>query len=164
MKRLIKKFAIKLGKMDEENVGKYNHPVILKVELREHEKLVNGELSICGEVWLPSRRDVALGGQCYDSIDAELMEPEYRELFLQIKDVWKRWHLNAMRAGNQVQTDALVKANLFRNGSYEDAVAFLKENDLYEVDGYKFGHAWCKEELPQEVLDLLEKWSKLNEA
>ena len=157
---MIKKFKIDLGKMDYNETGKYTHPVVLEVELREHDKLKNGELSICGEVWLPSRRDITVGGQCYDSIDPNLLQPEYRELCQEVREVWERWHLNDMRVGNQVQMDALRAAGLFKGSSYEVQSEYLKSEGLYDVNGEKFGHAWYKEELPQEVLELLSKWEK----
>lgn len=160
---IIKKFVMKLGKMDEKNVGSYNHPVEITVELREHKDLKNGELSMQGMVWLPSRRDCALGGQCYDSIDETLLEPEFRAKFVAIREVWRRWHLNDMRAGSPAQMEALRAKFPKGSGSYEANVEYLKEIGIYNdpaLDGYSYGSKWLREELPQEVLDTITKWSE----
>lgn len=160
---IIKKFVMKLGKMDEMNVGIYNHPVEITVELREHKELKNGELSMVGRVWLPSRRDTALGGQCEWSIDPALLQPEFRERFIEIRGVWDRWHLNDMNAGSPAQEAALRAKFPKDSGSYELHIAYLKEIGIYndpDLDGYKYGSKWLREELPQEVLDTITKWSE----
>jgi hypothetical protein len=72
---------------------------------------------------------------------------------IKLHNVWKRWHLNDMRAGTPEQMEALREAKI--NG-YDEACQFLKEKGLYEVDGYRYGSKWLHEEPPQEVIDFLE--------
>lgn len=163
MNKIIKKVKIKLGKMDYNETGNYTHPVEIEVELRENAHLKNGELSIRGEVWKPNRSDVVLGGQCLDSIDPLLLEPQYRAPFLQIKQVWDNWHLNDMRAGSPAQRYAIEDKYGDKGASYEEYVQYLKDVGLYfdpNLDGYKYGSQWLKEELPPEVLNLIDEWSK----
>ena len=75
--------------------------------------------------------------------------------------VWKRWHLNYLRAGSPAQEEALRQAN-FEEG-YLEALKFLKERNLepdtgYLVCGkpYSYGSKWLKEELPSHVVEFLE--------
>jgi len=57
-------------------------------------------------------------------------------------DIWKRWHLNDLRAGCQHQ----------REEKWEDNNLLMKP---CPVCGYKYGSQWLYEELPQEVIDFL---------
>lgn len=63
-------------------------PVTIEVEIKE-----SGELSICGNVWKPSRRDCYSCGQNYETI-VELF-PNNKAV-ARLAEVWKRWHLNHM--------------------------------------------------------------------
>jgi hypothetical protein len=66
--------------------------------------------------------------------------------------IWAEWHLNDMKAGTPKQTEALKGKNL----DYDKAVEYLKSINLYEDNGYKYGSAWLKVEVPQDVIDFLE--------
>lgn len=76
-----------------------------------------------------------------------------------LQQIWERWHLNDMRAGTPKQEDAVRKwrktatAEELRN-FYESACKMLESIDLLIDDGYKYGSAWLKEEVPIDVL----KW------
>lgn len=160
---IIKQFKMNFGKLDFNERGRYTHPVEITVELREHKDLQNGELAMTARVWLPSRRDIEMGGQCYDSIDETLLEPEFRSRFVELREVWRRWHLNGMNAGSPAQEAALRAKFPKDSGSYELHVAYLKEIGIYNdpaLDGYSYGSKWLREELPQEVLDTITKWSE----
>ena len=164
---IIKKFKLKLGKMDYNETGSYTHPVELEVELREHKDLKNGELSICGNVWLPSRRDSAMGGQCYNSIEVHLLQPEFRRPFIEIREVWRRWHLNACRAGSPAQMEALREQFPKNTGNYDLHIAHLKDLGIYEdpaLDGYKYGSKWLREELPDAIVAQVLSWEVPEEA
>lgn len=72
-----------------------------------------------------------------------------------LQDIWKRWHLNDMRAGTPEQEDFIrewMKSNRY---DYTAACNALKEAGLYEIDGYKYGHGWLMEEIPYEVVEWL---------
>lgn len=158
---IIKKFKLKLGNMDYNENGRYSHPVEISVELREHKDLKNGELSIQGEVWLPSRRDCAMGGQCYDSIDVRLLQPKFRRKFLKVCKIWSRWHLNDCRAGSPAQMEALREAFPKNSGDYEKHIEHLKALGIYNdpaLDGYEYGSKWLREELPDDVLATILSW------
>jgi hypothetical protein len=90
-------------------------------------------------------------------------EGSWGQICEQVKDIiparlyriWKRWHLNDMRAGTFTQEEILRQAK--NEGvdvsDYGKACNYLQKFDAYDDDGYKYGHAWLKEELPQDVID-----------
>lgn len=71
--------------------------------------------------------------------------------------IWKRWNLNHMRAGTFVQEEILrqAKDKSIDVSSYKKACDYLHEFNVLVDDGYKYGSAWLKEELPQHVIDYL---------
>lgn len=75
----------------------------------------------------------------------------------EIVSVWQRWHLNDLRAGTREQMAAIahIQKNHFW---YEDACEHLKEIGLYEDRGYKFGHAWLYEPMPENVIAQIKSW------
>lgn len=60
----------------------------------------NGEFSASGEVWQHSRRDIVTGGQCLDAL--KKLFPNNRTM-AQVYKIWKKYHLNHMRAGCEHQ-------------------------------------------------------------
>lgn len=156
--------------------GRYGE-VFCRIEVKD------GGLSICG-VEGPKKNGDASGGcgQIEDSI--ELQEHEYApgwdaekvDAFL---GVWRRWHLNDMRAGcehqraegwNQRPIDPSKPLNAYGrhfDGQKQDSwnmLAWVRADEHPEgllcrpcpICGYKYGSAWLKEELPVEVVTYLE--------
>jgi len=73
-------------------------------------------------------------------------------------DVWDRWHLNDMRAGTPKQEEWLRQHPIevvYPESHYEKASKLLEEAGLNPDDGYRYGHAWLREEVPAEVLQFL---------
>jgi hypothetical protein len=72
--------------------------VDVEVEVRDTPK--GPELSVCGNVWQRSKRDITMGGQCVDKLAAEIatwvVDPAK---LARIVDVWQRYHLNGMKPG-----------------------------------------------------------------
>jgi len=70
--------------------------------------------------------------------------------------VWERWHLNDLRAGTPIQ-ETFIRIAIEDGWKYEykEACAKLKDAGIYEIDGYKYGHSWLTEEVPQDVIDFL---------
>jgi len=68
-----------------------------------------------------------------------------------IRALWKRWHLNDMMAGDAVQEEWLRANGHGKN--YDETCEKLKAAGLYEHEGYKYGHAWKREEVPAEVVE-----------
>lgn len=118
-------------------------PVFNRVEIKWDGK----RLSITGNCYGRG------GGQCGDAILAKYPTPAVALLC----HYWERWHLNDMRAGLPVQMDYLRAFPPAPKDCdwYTSACEALRAANLYEVDGYKFGHKWIREEVPAHVLEWL---------
>ena len=121
------------------------------------------ELSICGNIWNASHTDIVCGGQCIDEIAKYIKTPQMQKILT----IWKRWHLNGMKAGTPEQEDLVKKYRAEHDGRYDyDGVCeYLKSLGKYEVEftgktvgrmydhePYKYGHAWVIEDLPEWVI------------
>lgn len=101
-------------------------------------------LSICGN-----------GGQNINEI-ADIKG--YTKLFISeddlnaIVEIWNRWHLNDMKAGSRKQQSFIDEWKKTNKYSYDKACKALKEAGLYEDNGYKYGHSWLVELIPDEVI------------
>lgn len=126
-------------------------------------KLENGKFSMQAERWLPNKRDISEGGQCVDRIAGWFPNDAKAQRMLA---VWQRWHLNDMHAGSQVQEEWL-RANpgdpteyAYPKSHYEVASAKLAAAGFNpDADGYKYGHAWKSEVIPDDVIAEIESWS-----
>jgi hypothetical protein len=81
-------------------------------------------------------------------------------LWLDLLDIWHRWHMNDTIAGSKVQEDWLrehpVKA-VYPESHYEKASQALRDAGLNpDAEGYEYGSAWQREEIPPEVIKQLE--------
>jgi len=72
---------------------------------------------------------------------------------------WDRWHLNDMRAGSMAQEQFLRDNPVsyqYPESHYEVASKALADAGLNpDQDGYKYGSAWKREEVPTNVLEFL---------
>jgi|GEM_PF-3391196 len=88
----------------------------------------------------PRRED---RGTCrYELEDLSFTSGWTEDLWLDLLDTWKRWHLNDMRAECEHQRAMGWK--------YKD-----HEGEACPVCGYHIGSAWLREEVPQAVLAML---------
>ena len=117
-------------------------------------KLQDGRLSICGTIYegkelRKDERNLICCGQCVDMAKEFIPARFYQ--------IWDRWHLNDMRAGTPAQTEVLRDLFAVRPGSdYDKQCEFLKEKGLLVDNGYVYGSAWLREELPQDVVEYIE--------
>lgn len=108
-------------------------------------------LSITGDVIDPKRRGEARyisGGQIVDSL-AEVVKFAQgwdRRSVDELAALWRRWHLNDMRAGC-----AHVEP-VYEIDRYGQRVPSLDHTPACALTGYRYGHAWLVEELPEEVV------------
>jgi hypothetical protein len=140
-----------------------NCEVIVEMRLEyKNNDTTKPTFSVCGEVWYPNKSDVFMCGQCIDSIWEYYGDQiKDKDLFLEIKDLWEKYHLNDMNAGTLEQTRAL-KGKRF---DYTEACEYLKEKGLYEVDTeidgrimtYKYGHSWLYNPIPEADLLRIKK-------
>lgn len=149
-----------LGKVDYLENGRANCEAALTWSVE------NGRFSMCGEIWQPSKRDTLTGGQCIEEV-VKLFPNDAKAQ--RMAEVWRRWHLNDMRAGSPAQ-EAWLRANpvtaVYPNSHFSVASNALKEAGLnpdpnYEYNGkpYVYGSAWLKEELPAEIVAEIDSWS-----
>lgn len=113
------------------------------------------QLSIVADIFYPGdrARDPRMVGQCYGTIAEHWGD---NPLVAELVEIWKRWHLNGLRAGNRAQEEHL-RANpvdaVYPVSHYDAACSSLKEAGLQPSDGYRYGTAWLVEPLPLEVID-----------
>lgn len=140
------KHTIRLPKVDYNETGRKNCGVEIEVEIREREQL-GLELSICGAIWNPRHTDHYSGGQNLEEI-AKLYPANVR--VQRIIEIWRRWHLNTMRAGCEHQrtnwdTDSKVTPYTWDlnfsdpdiRGAYKalrDAEHILRTNGVADLD------------------------------
>jgi hypothetical protein len=89
-------------------------------------------------------------GQIYDSIEPATESQK------DLLDLWKKYHLNDMKAGTPRQME------LVKGLPYVEACAVLERENLLEdilPDGkeYIYGSGWLTEELPEDIEDLVEE-------
>jgi len=126
----------------------------------------DGKFSMCAEVWLPSKRDIIMGGQCVGEVAAMFPHDAKAQ---RMAEIWKRWHLNDMTAGSPAQEDYLRNNPItwkFPQSHYTVASQVLADAGLnpdpnysYKGKPYSYGHAWLMEEIPSEIAAEIESWS-----
>lgn len=135
-----------------------------------HIKFKDGKLSITGVEGPMSNEDCL--GSC-GQIDMTLREDNHADWTFQpgwnltkmarLLEIWDRWHLNDMQAGTPAQMEFVrkwLKEN-FPNGYtggeslYDQQCDALRAAGLYEDGGYKYGTAWLREDVPDEVIQWL---------
>lgn len=132
-------------------------------------KFIDGKLSISGVEGPFSNGNCA--GACGQIImsykerpqDYLMADPYTGETVKKIMEIWDEWHLNDMNAGTVAQTAVLkgfkeaVKKATGKEPrmDYDKQCAVLDAAGMLEDDGYKYGTAWLKRDVPEDVLDFL---------
>jgi len=93
------------------------------------------------------------GGQIYDELNPKEVDFNIPKARVQkIKKLWKQWHLSDLKAGTQIQENALKQFKGRKKGwSYNQDVAFLKKKKLLKDRGYQYGTGWLAQPLPENV-------------
>jgi len=82
----------------------------------------------------------------------------YKQLFVSesdlntITEVWQRWHLNDLKAGTERQQAFINKWTKDHKYEYTAICEALKQAELYEDNGYKYGYSWLVDPLPENVI------------
>ena len=123
--------------------------------------LNDGNFSMSAGIWNARHTDFEMCGQCVDTVAAYFPNDEKAQEML---SVWERWHLNDMRAGTPAQT-AILRSHKdefpgYPTSYYDFACHLLEANGLLVDNGYKYGSAWLREELPTEVVAIIEGWDR----
>ena len=82
------------------------------------------------------------------------------ETLARLASIWRRYHLNDMRAGTVAQSEflRLARAALpprYAGASYDATRDMLRAVDLYVDSGYEYGSKWLNEDVPSTALDFL---------
>lgn len=166
--------TIKIGKInfyDNEKRKNHNVEIILRLSLSN-----DNCFSAVANVWNFPHSDILMGGQCFDTILNDFPEVKKNPIFMEVYDLWKKYHLNDLRAGTKAQEDLLKEAvkngelNTYGANNYKETCAYLEsKNMLYDKnylvskkqkDGstkkvpyrYRYGTDWLKEEIPEQDL------------
>ena len=94
-------------------------------------------------------------GQCLDEAQKELNIRN--PIFDEIIRLWKLYNLNDMHAGDKVQEEALKQC---KDTDYNAKCKFLDERDLLVHDGYRYGTAWLKYDIPTNDLNKIKELLK----
>ena len=94
-------------------------------------------------------------GQCLE----EIKERHPQNLPLsQIYKVWKRYHLNDMKAGTPDQEAAIESRKQTKRYDFSAACNHLESIGLLDDGGYKYGSKWLYSPIPQIILDKINQW------
>jgi len=156
--------TLHLGKIDYYGTGRRINAVDIIVNLDYGDISEDNQkprrLSITGDIWNMPHTDIVSGGQNLEEIGK--LFPRNKKV-QRIVEVWKRWHLNDMRAGSPAQEEWLREYG--RGRDYTETLERLAnvglawDNDVDGYpDGYKYGSAWLTEELPDEIIAEVESW------
>ena len=149
-----------LGKVDYNQTGVKNCEAVITW------KFEDGRFSMSAEIWNQRHTDIYTGGQCVDTVAAYFPDNAKAQRMVEI---WKRWHLNDMRAGCEHQRaekweerriDPKELPNHAGNRDEQGIIATWvlpsehKDGSLTKACptcGYKYGSQWLREEIPPEV-------------
>lgn len=147
----LKKYTAKidLGKVDGYNNGRKSCAAEVRVDYRLEVKTGNGEarlyweFSASGDIWNNLHTDIICGGQCLDHMNGYASIRD-NATFREVYALWKRWHLNGMKAGSPAQREALNDFVYDRNRlSYH----WYDKGDINEnTDGYGLHYTYSESE------------------
>ena len=159
---------ISLGKIDFNGCGRKINLVTVDIELRSETTSYGvpyKEFSVCADVWNSKKTDILCGGQCLDDIKPYMAGTKYETLFLEIYDLWKKYHLNGFRAGTPNQQKACKEwfesnpydwnklCNMLKSkGIYEDTFTGYGHAKQYNNEPYRYGSDWVVEFIPEDDL------------
>lgn len=145
-----------LGKVDYHGRGRKVNKVELTWSVEE------GRFAMSGGVWNGNGSDYTACGQMVDDI-AQMFPHDAK--VQRMAAIWRRWHLNDMKAGSAVQEEYLrthpipPAAYAYQSSHYAVASQVLADAGLNpDPDGYVYGTAWKCEALPADVLAEIEGW------
>lgn len=149
-----------LGKCDYNESGRNNCKAFITWKLEQRKEGLR--FSMCAEIWNPRETNLYTVGQCVDEVAAYFPNDEKAQRMVEI---WKRWHLNDMKAGSAVQEQYLKDRPIdqaeyaYPKSYYEVASEKLFEVGLNpDADGYQYGHAWKFEQIPGDVIAEIQSW------
>lgn len=156
------KKEISFGKIAYTSKAKRNL-VELEIDLKMKDGLINYEtmqkesgyiFTASGCVWNSSHTDHEMGGQCIDTL-AELVQ---NPLLQEIQTIWRKYHLNDLKAGTKLQEEAIEKWESEGNKyDYTKAKDYLTSIGLNPHNGYEYGSAWLYMPIPEMVIQRIKE-------
>jgi len=153
--RMRKEFEIGRVKVDG-----YKRRLRARIDIRLRKEKSKGLcLAISGEIMNPKLTDCIMAGQIRKELEEAYREGKLdlslrlnRDKFQELMVIWKRWHLNDLRAGCTHQRE-IIRESGYDDCSYEE----IKKTEFFvcPVCGYEYGSKWLLEELPPVVVDFL---------
>jgi hypothetical protein len=141
-----------LGKCDYNGSGRRNCKAVITWSIED------GRFSMCAEIWNPRGTDIYCGGQCVDTVAAYF--PNNKKAARMVA-IWRRWHLNDMKAGTPAQEAWLRDHPMqftYPQSHYEEASKALAAAGLNPDNGYSYGSKWLCEEIPADIRAEIEAW------
>ena len=134
-------------KLDFYKTGKKINLVTIDVELKDTEK--GPEFTASGDVRNKNKTDIICGGQCLNEL-YEFPALRSNDTFKKIYNLWKRNHLNGMHAGTENQENYIQEKFGDDYPGYNEVCEALKEVNLYEDSGYRYGSSWLYRPISEE--------------
>ena len=155
--------SFEFGKIAYGNTNRKNNLVTVEIELKkknckdckdntEKEMFV---FSASGNIWNSKQTDIVSGGQNLDEIAKYVKDPIFMEIFR----IWKEYHLNDLKAGNEEQI-AIIKewrnTTNTKGWAFENEVEHLKSIGKYDINGFRWGSGWWCTEIPQSEIEKIQ--------
>jgi hypothetical protein len=157
----------RIGTIDTGN--KRRASVFVKIELREGRLSISGvigplasgnALGGCGQIDMGfAHRNPAGNDKRYSKpirpCDIRFAPGWTDDKWLDLLDVWNRWHMNDMKAGTAAQEEWLRQNPVdatYPKSHYTEASKALTDAGLNPDNGYMYGSKWLSEEIPEETI------------
>ena len=140
-----------LGKCDGYGNGRKSCLAVINWELKD------GAFSMSAEVWNSLRTDIIRGGQCVDEVAAYFPHDMKAARMVAI---WRRWHLNNLRAGTpkqeaklkelSSQAEQLLRTQYDGDASrhfYDDAMTKPNWHSICRLFGFQSYYEWACQQL-----------------
>lgn len=147
--------VVNFGKIDYYGNGRKVNEVELELTLRESEdERRDIEFSASGGVWNSRKTDYLCCGQMIDDPDVVGQIRVKRKLYLEIMDLWTKYHCNCGRCYTPRQAEELTKRfGCWNAVDYKEQKAYLESigmlKDGYEGKEYTFGEDFVPWRLPE---------------
>ena len=117
------KRTIDIQKVDGYGKGRKNCMVNVELELD------NGNFSASANLWRSDDSDILMGGQCFDDLLNDYPELKDNDVFMEVYDLWKKYHLNNMHTGTTEQEKAVEEWKA--QGNCRSLLSFSDIYDYY---------------------------------
>lgn len=147
--------TVSFGKIDYNGSGRKVNEVEIELTLRESEdERRDIEFSACGGVWNSRKTDYQCCGQMIDDPDVVEQIRVKRKLYLEIMDLWTKYHCNCGRYCTPRQEEELTKRfGCWNAVDYKEKKAYLESigmlKDEYEGVEYTYGEDFVPWRIPE---------------